>query len=198
MVYPKFFDTIETIILQDELSNTLGVFDDGIVEFGYIDVVKSAGHSCPTVAGAYIMTLVGLKKLYGEELPKRGEIFVSFKEDASFGVAGVIANVISQITGATDTYGFKGLGGKFQRHSLMKFNENINSIVKFTRLDTNKSIEVTYNPNIIPSEPLLSSLMQKSLQNDLTIEEKERFGKLWQKRVEEIFNNIDKVITIIE
>ncbi len=49
MNYPKFFDDIEPIRLRDELSNFLGTFEDGVIEFSYLDVVKSAGHSCPTV-----------------------------------------------------------------------------------------------------------------------------------------------------
>ena len=73
MDYPKFFNEIETIKLKDELSDFLGTFKDGIVEFSYLDVVKSAGHSCPTVAGAYLMAREGLKALYEDEIPKRGE-----------------------------------------------------------------------------------------------------------------------------
>ena len=59
MQYPNLFNEIETIKLQDDLSDFLGTFENGMVEFSYLDIVKSAGHSCPTVAGAYIMTLVG-------------------------------------------------------------------------------------------------------------------------------------------
>jgi hypothetical protein len=61
MNHPSFFDTIEKIKLQDPLSAFLGTFENGLIEFSYQDVVKSAGHSCPTVAGAYICTLEGLK-----------------------------------------------------------------------------------------------------------------------------------------
>ena len=56
MSYPSFFDEIESIKVKDPLSNVLGAFEMGEYEFGYVDVVKSAGHSCPTVAGAYLMT----------------------------------------------------------------------------------------------------------------------------------------------
>ncbi|MCK5110129.1 MAG: hypothetical protein KAQ94_01320 [Arcobacteraceae bacterium] len=196
MKYPEFFNTIETIELVDNLSDFLGTFEDGLVEFSFLDVVKSAGHSCPTVAGAYLMTLEGLKALYKDELPVRGEIFVSFKEDANDGVAGVIANVITQITGATTTSGFKGIGGNFVRHSLMEFDANIQSSVKFQRLDNGKSVEVIYNPSSIPGNPLQQELMQKIMQNIATPEERISFGKLWQQRVENIFKNINQVITI--
>ena len=112
MNYPDFFDTIEPIVLQDDLSDLLGTFAEGRVAYSYLDVVKSAGHSCPTVAGAYLVTREGLKALYGSELPTRGGIFVSFAENSTEGVAGVIANVVTQITGATETMGFKGIGGR--------------------------------------------------------------------------------------
>ncbi|MBT4179263.1 MAG: hypothetical protein HOH31_05595 [Campylobacteraceae bacterium] len=196
MIYPEFFNNIETIKLQDKLANFLGTFQNGEVEFSYLDIVKSAGHSCPTVTGAYLMTLEGLKALYPNEIPQRGDIFVEFKEDSNEGVAGVIANVITQITGATETFGFKGIGSNFSRNGLMEFNANISSSVKFTRQDNGNSIEVNYNPNCIPGNPLQQELMQKIMQGIATDEEKISFGKLWQQRVENIFANIDKVITI--
>jgi hypothetical protein len=196
MKYPDFFNTIETITLQDNLSDFLGTFEDGIIEFSYLDVVKSAGHSCPTIAGAYLLALEGLKALYKDELPQRGDIFVSFKDDASVGVAGVIANAITQITGATQTSGFKGLNGNFVRHDLMSFNADISSNVKFQRLDTGKSVEVNYNPSSIGGDPRQNELMQKLMQGIATKDEKQLFGELWQRRVEDILTNIDKVIEV--
>jgi len=197
MNYPEFFNTIETIKLQDPLSNLLGSFENGQVEFSYLDIVKSAGHSCPTVSGAYIMAMVGLKELYQEETPVRGEIFVAFKENDTDGVAGVIANVLTQITGATESLGFKGLNGNFARHDLMKFNADINSSIKLQRLDTGKTVELIYNPSQIAQDPQVGPLMQKIMQNNATQEETKLFGQLWQQRVEAIFANISKVITVV-
>ena len=197
MTYPQFFDKIPTIKLKDDLALFLGAFDDGIIEFSYLDIVKSAGHSCPTVLGAYLMTLKGLEALYENELPKRGEILVEFKESQTTGVGGVIANVIMNITGATTTNGFKGLAGKFDRNYLMKFEQNINEAnVRFTRTDTQKSVDVFYNPQAIPPHEDMNFYMQKSLQKSATNEEEKEFKKLWQERVEKISQNIDKVIRI--
>jgi hypothetical protein len=196
MRYPNFFDELPSMKLKDNLAEFLGSIDNGITEFSYIDVVKSAGHSCPTVAGAYIMCLVGLKELYKEELPVRGEIAIEFSSDENDGVIGVISNVMSQITGATKTLGFKGIGGEYIRHSLVSFNAEINSDVKFTRSDTNESVYVSYNPDLIPPKPAQAKLMQKLLKNFATEDEAKEFKKLWQSRVKEIFDNIDKVITI--
>ncbi len=196
MNYPTFFNTIPNITLQDPLSNFLGTFEDGVVEFSYLDVVKSAGHSCPTVAGAYITTFKGLEALYGDETPTRGNIAVSLKDDMQEGVTGVIANVITQITGATELSGFKGLNGKFARHNLMHFNANINGAVEFKRLDNNKSVTVSYDHSSIAGNPKMQELMGKLMQGAATPEEKKEFGELWQNRVEAIFNGIDEVITV--
>lgn len=197
MKYPDFFNQIETIKLRDDLADFLGAFDKGMVEFSYLDVVKSAGHSCPTVAGAYLMCQQGLKALYKKEIPKRGGIKVSFQEDPLEGVAGVIGNVVSQITGATETSGFKGIAGNFVRHGLMSFNENIRAGIKLQRTDTGESVELFYNPSGIAPNPKIMQIMGKFKSGvELTDDEKATFGKLWQERVEKIFNNIDKVISI--
>lgn len=197
MIYPQFFNKIPTIKLQDDLAFFLGAFEDGLIEFSYLDVVKSAGHSCPTVLGAYLMTLKGLEALYKNEIPKRGEIIVEFKEAQNVGVVGVIGNVIMNITGATTTNGFKGLVGKYDRNHLMKFEQDINGAnVRFTRVDTLKSVDVFYDASSIKPHEDMNFLMQKSLQGNATNEEKREFAKLWQKRVEDISNNINEVIKV--
>ena len=198
MNYPKFFDSIESIKVVDPLANILGAFEEGKYEFNFIDVVKSAGHSCPTVAGAYLVTLEGLKALYPDTLAVRGEIKVEFQDALEEGVAGVISNVVSQITGATDKSGFKGLGGKFARHSLMDFNANINSSVRFTRVDNSKSVDVHYDPSSIGGNPKMQSLMQKMMGGMANKDEIKEFGELWQDRVKKIFENIPKVIKVVE
>ena len=197
MSYPKFYDQIQTIKVVDPLSFALGAFDNGEYEFSYLDVVKSAGHSCPTVAGAYIITLTALNKLYPNERAVRGNIKVEFAEALEDGVAGVIANVISQITGATDKSGFKGLQGKFARHSLMSFNADINSSARFTRVDTNESVEVIYNPSEIKPNPKMMQIMQEMQSGDATKESNLEFGRLWQDRVHRIFENIDSVVRVV-
>ncbi len=198
MNYPKFYETIESIKVRDPLSEALGAFENGEYAFSYIDVVKSAGHSCPTVAGAYIITLEGLKVLYTDILPVRGNIKVEFQEDLEDGVAGVIGNVISQLTGATDKSGFKGLQGKFARHSLMHFNSEIESSVRFTRLDTGKAIDVIYNPSSVLPNPDMQILMQKMADGSVTNDELKEFGVLWQDRVKRIFENLNEVVRVEE
>lgn len=194
MTYPDFFNEIETIKVKDPLSSVLGAFTNGEYEFSYLDIVKSAGHSCPTVAGAYLLALVGLKALFPDEIVSRGNIQVEFKEAIEDGVAGVISNVISQITGATEKSGFKGLNGKFARHSLMKFKANIDASVRFTRLDNQQSITLIYDPSSIAPSPEMQPLMAKMMQGTANPDELKQFGELWQDRVKRIFQNTDTVI----
>lgn len=192
MQYPKFYDEIEKIKIKDELSNVLGAFENGIIEYSYLDVVKSAGHSCPTIAGAYLMLKEGLKQF---ENPKRGEIDAYLKDDISQGVTGPISNVIAQITGATSTSGFHGLAGKFDRRYLMHFKADINSSMRL-KDKSGKIVDINYNPNAILPNPMMNELMQKVMQGKATAEEKVEFGILWQDRVKRILESPQKVITI--
>ncbi len=198
MSYPKFYDEVQTIKVKDQLSAVLGAFSMGEYEFNYIDVVKSAGHSCPTVAGAYLITAEALKALYPNELAVRGNIKVEFKESLEDGVAGVISNVVSQITGATDKSGFKGLAGKFARHSLMDFDSNINSSARFTRVDRDKSVDVIYDPSSVMPNPSMGALMQKMMSGAASQLEMKEFGELWQDRVKRIFENSSSVVKVVE
>ena len=197
MDYPAFYDDIESIKLIDKLSNFLGATEGGVIEFSYIDIVKAAGHSCPTVLGAYLLTLKGLKTLYMDELPQRGEIKVEFRENMEDGVAGVVANVVTHITGATNKSGFKGIAGLFSRNNLMEFASEISSSVRFTRLDTNKSVDLIYDPRSIDPHPQTRELMQKLLAGEATEEEAREFGSVWQQRAENIAQNIDTVIEVV-
>jgi len=196
MTYPKFYDDVENIKLYDPLSELLGSFEGGMINFKYIQIVKAAGHSCPTVAGAYLMTLTAIKALYPEGNGVRGQIDVSFKEGLEDGVAGVIGNVVTQITGATDKSGFKGLNGKFARHSLMDFDANIQSSARFTRLSNNTSVALIYNPSSVPADPKMMPLMQKLSSGEASPEDVKAFGALWQDRVKNIFANIPSAITL--
>jgi hypothetical protein len=198
MNYPEFFNEIEIIKVQDPLSAVLGAFAKGEYEFNYLDVVKSAGHSCPTVAGAYLITAQALKALYKDETPIRGNVKVEFKESLEDGVTGVISNVVSQITGATDKSGFKGLAGKFARHSLMDFDSQISSSARFTRVDTGKSVDVIYDPSSITPSSNMQPLMQKMMGGLAQPAEIKEFGELWQDRVKRIFENTQSVVRVVE
>ena len=199
MQYPTFFDKVQPIALQDPLSDFLGALTDGKVEISYFDCVKLAGHSCPTVAGAYLMALKGLKALYGESLPQRGYISISMRDGEDEGVTGVICNVISFIIGANGIGGFKGIKGNFSRNNLVNYNVPMDGEVKLTRVVSNESGTLSYDFSIIAPDSMMKPLMGKRLQGIASEEEQKEFKRVWQERVEKILLSTelwDKMITI--
>jgi hypothetical protein len=195
MKYRAFFDDIESITVIDELAKFLGVNEYGVIEFSYADIVKTAGHSCGTVAGAYLIAREGLKALYNDELPKRGEIKVELKKAPRDDNAGVVATVLSTITGATESYGFGGIpGGKFNRRDLLFFKADINTVVRLTRLDTGKSVGINYMPKKVV-DPM--SILMSAIKADAIQEDKESFPDRFQEMVQTVFANSDKVIEIL-
>jgi len=197
MHYPDFYTQVPSIELYDPLSEFLGAFDDGKLHISYLDCVKLAGHSCPTVAGAYLMAQLGLQALYTDRLPKRGDIKVEMRDAETSGVTGVIATVIAFITGAGGAGGFQGIQGKFSRDNLLNYNIDISAEVKLTRLDTQKSVTLSYNPSSISPDAMMQPLMAKSLQGIASKEEQKHFGKLWQQRVEKILLSTELHSSII-
>lgn len=186
MKYPDFFDAVPKIELHDPLAEFLGAAENGLLQYGYIDAVKLAGHSCPTVASAYWSTCKALAYLYPDAVPVRGEIKVEFSEDITTGVTGVIANVVSMLTGATAENGFKGIGGRFDRREHLFFSVGMPGEMRFTRLDTNKSVQVESNLQHVPSSPRVPALIASCIRNTASREEAAEFRQLWQERVRRI------------
>ena len=191
MNYPVFFDHAPKIIMQDPLAALLGAATNGIIEYSYGDIVKLAGHSCPTVAGAYLMTRNALHKLYGEALPQRGNIKVEFRDSALSGVTGVIANVVGLITGATVDTGFKGLGGQYDRRKLMFFDTPIAGEIRFQRLDTAASMEVAFHAQVVPAPATLMPALHHILGGQADQPQKDSFAQAWQERVRQILEQAD-------
>jgi len=194
MEYPKFFDSVEPIRLQDELAKFLGVNDAGIIEISYLDIVKSAGHSCATVAGAYLIAQHGLRALFTEELPRRGEIKVELRRAVTEENAGVVGCVLSNITGATSDYGFGGIPtGKFNRRNLLFYGVDIDADVRLTRLDTGASVFVDYRPKrlVNPMDILMSAIGENAKREDI-----ESFPVRFQEMVKTVLQNGEKLIDI--
>lgn len=183
MSHPVFFDAVPTISLYDPLAEFLGATEDGIFQYGYFDAVRLAGHSCPTVASAYWSAYKALAFLYPDATPVRGDIRVEFRLDNNSGVTGVIANVVSMLTGAMSDNGFKGIGGHFDRRKRLFFAVEISGEMRFTRLDTNQAVQVAVNLQRVPTSPRLSALMASCLSNSASQVEISEFRHLWQERV---------------
>ncbi|HUW25648.1 MAG TPA: hypothetical protein VMW07_03860 [Gallionella sp.] len=186
MSHPNFFDTVPRISLYDPLAEFLGTTENGILQYGYFDAVRLAGHSCPTVASAYWATYKALAFLYPGTTPVRGDIRVEFSQSNTSGVTGVIANVVSMLTGAMSENGFKGLAGRFDRRHLLIFTADIPGEMRFTRLDTNQSVLVAANLQHVPGSPRVFDLMASCLANTATQDEIVEFRHLWQERVRRI------------
>jgi formylmethanofuran dehydrogenase subunit E len=183
MQTPAFYDQVRRLTVYDPLAEFLGAVRDGRIDYGYLDAVKLAGHSCPTVAAAYWMTLKALEHLYPDLLPQRGGIRVDFRQDQLSGVTGVMANVVTLLTGATHDSGFKGLAGRFDRRRLLYFSADVIEEIRFTRVDTCQAVDVAARLQSVPFAPQTVELMQKCLDGSATPDEAHEFRDCWQARV---------------
>jgi len=195
MKYPEFFNNIPHIVMQDELSAFLGSSEDGIIDFSYLEIVKMAGHSCAVTSGAYIMTMIGLKELYGNELPQRGHIKVEIHDRLEDSNTGVFGAVYSNITGATTNTGFGGLGSQFNRRNLLFYGVNMEGNVRFTDLKSGKSVELSYQPGKVVNP---GEIMQSAFGPNATDEAKKLFPTRWQAMVKTIFEHAEEVVQIVK
>ncbi len=197
MSYPEFFNHCAPIDLYDSLSQFLGVCSDGILRFHYIDVVKLAGHSCVTVAGAYLMVQRGLEALYAHQLPNRGEIIVTIGGARDEGVNGVIGGVAGLICGAAAEEGFKGISGNFVRTHLLRFDPTQSALMHLERLDTHSAVSLHYFPQRAGIMSIDPELKAAALRGE--IEAQKNFATLWQRNVEAVLSAPEskKVIEVI-
>ncbi|MBI1912263.1 MAG: hypothetical protein HYS21_09705 [Deltaproteobacteria bacterium] len=196
-----FFEQVEPIKLVEPLAYILGAQDEGEpFVFNYKDAVLVAGHSCPAVSGAYKVTQKGLKALYGNELPVRGEIRVLIKGGPTDLAYGPQSHVISLITGAAGVTGFKGLGGNYGRNNKLFFDSNdvqFNTFI-FQREDNGKAVQVTYNPQALSGDPRMNDLIPLVLRGIASKEQKDLFISLWQGNVRKILLEDDRFPGLFE
>lgn len=186
MESPAFFKLIPDITLIDPLADFLGAAEGGLVRYGYIDAVKLAGHSCPTVASAYWLGVRALQQLYPGAVPQRGGVAVDLRQTLASGTTGVVANILGQLTGAASSGGFAGIGGRFVRRELMHFGVDIPFDIRFTRTDTGQAVLAQAHVHKVRSDPRTMPLMQACLSGTATAAERKEFGQLWQARVEQL------------
>ena len=190
-----FFDEAEEIRLKDPLTYALGSMEhDEVLVFRFPDVVKMAGHSCPTVSGAYKATAKALKSLYGDEIPVRGDVRVTILGGVDDLAYGPVSQVFTLITGAATDLGFKGIGGRFMRHNLLYFDEDNfePGIFIFERIDTGEKVKVAFNPQVLPQTPRLGELIPQVISERADEAEKEEFFSLWQGKVKMILLEEDQ------
>jgi len=189
-----FFDEVEPIRMEDPLGVVLGTLNQGdTFVYSYGDAVKLAGHSCPAVSGGYKMTQLALKELYPGETPVRGEIEVRFRGGREVKANGPISQLVGMLTGAAPETGFAGMGGgKYSRKNLMTFDEedvapsNCVCSVVFSRVDSDKKVDISYFNDMLETKPAMDALMPKAIGGTATAAELAEFGELWQERVRTI------------
>lgn len=147
-----------------------------------LDAFRMAGHGCPSMTGAFLITQAAVKNLFPDEICVRGMIEVDIPAGPTDGATGPMANVISFITGAWNESGFGGLGGEFRRRNLLRFNSSKASQggFNFKRVDTGKEVTVSYHPERISKSDNLP------------------FPENWRLRVRQILENKDSVIDVLE
>ena len=185
MSMPAYFAQVPSITLCDPLARLLGA-GDGVVTYTYEDAVKLAGHSCPTVAGAWLMLRAGLARLWKRGLPERGAIQVYWPEAADAGTTGVVAAVASLVTGARGEDGFKGIGRLHSRRDLLFFDAPCPGAIGMQRTDDGTRIAVNFDPSGVSADERMRPLLQQLVEGLASDAALALFGELWQDRVRRI------------
>jgi hypothetical protein len=184
MQCPAFFDLAPAITLRDPLADLLGAAEDGLIDYHYVDAVRLAGHSCPTVAGAYLMARAALRALYPDGPAERGGVTVHMPGAESEGVNGVITQVFTLITGAAADNGFHGIAGRFARQSLLSFSADGSGAVQVRRRDTGANVAVELDMASVPAPVNLRRLLGAALDPQATTPQRAAFAQAWQGRVQ--------------
>lgn len=195
-IFPAFFDEVPPITLHDPLAEFLGAARGGLMTYHFADAVRLAGHACPTVAAAWLMTTRALGALWPDATPVRGGVRLEMRGTRSEGVTGVIAKVAELVCGAAGDEGFKGLAGRFDRRQARFGADEMIGELAMTRLDTGSRVEALVDLSKVPPDPAMRPFMEKCLDGCATTDEAAAFGRLWQDRVRRILIAGDAVCQV--
>ncbi len=184
MGFPQFYEMAPVVRVHDALAELLGAAEGGMIEYRYADVVRLAGHSCPTVAGAFLMARAALAALYPGVLAERGGLAVHLPAPENDGTTGVTAQVLTLLTGAAAVNGFQGIAGRYARHRLLTYAEHRQgAAVAFRRLDNGVSVTVEIDTSPLPGDPLQRERLMAITQGVADVEQRAAFADAWQARV---------------
>ena len=184
MNFPDFYELAPVVQTRDPFASMLGAAPEGLLEYHYLDAVRLAGHSCPTVAGAYLIGRAALRALYPDEPAERGSIAVHMPAPEHEGTTGVMAQVLTLLTGAAADNGFHGIQGRFRRMGLLSFaDQSEGEAILFKRLDTGASVAVELDVSLVPGDPAQSGRLAAILQNRADDTIRSAFADAWQARV---------------
>ena len=201
--YDEFNDYlagVEPIRLQEPLAETLGAIrrKGAPIDYTFVEVVKLAGHACPTTVSAYESCRAALKQLYPDKTPVRGEIEVTIYGAPDDGVYGVIGQIFSYLTGAAPSTGFKGLGPSFRRKDLLTYEtespDPAATCFTFRRKDNGKTVMCRiYHDNMPGLDPgqdaRLGELMPRVLSGQARRDEVSEFKMLWIENIMRLFES---------
>jgi hypothetical protein len=184
MTYPDFYEQAPVVRTRDPFAEMLGAAQDGVLEYHYADAVRLAGHSCPTVAGAFLMGRAALAALFPDGPAERGAIAIHMPAPESEGTTGVTAQVLTLLTGAASDNGFHGIQGRFRRKGLLSFAERKEGeAISFKRLDTGTGVTVSLDVSPVPGDPAQGARMAAILYGNADDEQRAAFANAWQDRV---------------
>ena len=161
-----------------------GMSETGKVEVSLADVSKFHGHLCGGVAFGFRAAQVGLKILYGDKLPVRGEVRVYTSMDKC------PADVLCFITRARTNF-----GGSASRNDLVLDPKSKKKYFKFVHKKTGKTVilEPIFNPRAV-----IRPLKMKAKKNSKFLPQFQQAVKNIIPRI--LFDPADKVfkITVVE
>ncbi len=171
----KIFEPFSAFLQGDE--------EEYNFEISLLDVVRFAGHACPSMIGAFLMAKAAVEALYPDDKTcRRGDLEIDIPYGPTDGATGPMANVFSFITGAWGETGFGGLQGQFARRNLIRFNSsNVPERgYRFTRISTHQSVDVLYEPN----------------QADVRVNPSLPFQTQWRYKISAILDNAEKCVQV--
>jgi len=192
---------VDPIEIRDPVAEALGVLEPGdSFSITYTDVVKEAGHSCPTASGAYRIVQLGLDALYPDSDPVRSDIEVQAPRSRDDATYGVMSRIISYVTGATEDDGFSGLAGGYGgRRDLLRFDafdaDTPDPVFRFRRTDTDESVQVTYHVSDVPDGGPAVGNLPAILDGSASDQEREAFADAWHRRVQAVLSD-DSLFTV--
>src|SRR5699024_4167858 len=101
------------------------------------------------------------------------------------GTTGVMAQVLTLVTGAAADNGFRGLAGRFARNDLLVYADAdaVTEAVLFQRLDNNTGVTVAFDTSSVPADPALPRLLGAAIHGMASAEQLAAFRHVWQDRV---------------
>lgn len=140
------------ILIHEPFAKFLGASPEEFdFEISLLEVVRFAGHACPSMIGAFLMSEAATNALFpADKRVQRGNVMIEIPQNQEQGPTGPISNVFSMIFGSWESSGFGGLGGEhFRRKNLLKYNcsQVPSGHYRFTNIATGVSVDIAYRPS---------------------------------------------------